>query len=48
MNTLLAQYENAKLRATQLMQKGNLTGYFQTLVEINEYKKQLQLLSFAN
>lgn len=48
MNTLLEQYEAAKLRAKTLMAKGNLTGYFQTLVEINDYKKQLQLLSFAN
>jgi len=30
------------------MQKGNLTGYFKTLIEVDEYKKQLQLLSFAN
>ena len=48
MNTLLEQYENAKLRAKILMQKGNLAGYFQTLVEVNAYKKQIQLLSYAN
>jgi len=47
MNTL-EQYKNAKKRAKALMQKGNLTGYFKTLIEVNEYKKQLQLLSFAN
>ncbi len=48
MKTLIEQYENAKLRAKAFMQKGNLNAYFQTLVEVNEYKQQIQLLSFAN
>ncbi|MDT0554228.1 hypothetical protein [Urechidicola vernalis] len=39
MKELIKQYENAKSRSKDFMKKGNLSAYFETLVEMNNYKK---------
>lgn len=39
MNELIRQYENAKIRSKVFMQKGQLHSYFDTLVEMNNYKR---------
>lgn len=41
MKELLKQYETAKSKALDFMKKGQLNAYFNALVEMNTYKKQL-------
>ncbi len=39
MNELKKQYDKAKTRSKQFMQNGQLHAYFNTLVEMNNYKR---------
>lgn len=41
MKELLKKYETAKKQALNFMQKGQLTAYFNALIEMNTYKNQL-------
>jgi len=45
MNELIKQYETAKKQALNFMNKGQLNAYFNALVEMNNYKKLLLLVS---
>jgi len=42
MNDLILKYENTKLKAKHFMQKGQISDYFNTLIEL---KRQRQLLT---
>lgn len=44
MKELIKQYETAKKKALQFMQNGQLHAYFDALIEMNNYKKQLMLI----
>lgn len=44
MKELLKQYETAKNKALDFMQKGQLNAYFNVLIEMSLYKKQLKTL----
>jgi len=39
---LRKKYQQAKRKAKQLMQNGNIQGYVQALFELNQYKSQLR------
>ena len=39
MNNLFTEYQNAKLRSKEFMKNGQLHRYFETLIEMNNYKK---------
>ena len=41
MKELIRQYENAKKRSKVFMKNGQLHSYFDTLVEMNNYKKMM-------
>ena len=41
MKELIKQYENAKNRSKVFMKKGQLHSYFDTLIEMNNYKKMM-------
>lgn len=41
MKELIKQYETAKKKALQFMQKGQINKYFDALVEMNHYKKMI-------
>ncbi|WP_372794770.1 hypothetical protein [Lutibacter sp.] len=41
MKELIKQYETAKNKALQFMQKGQINNYFDALVEMNRYKKMI-------
>ena len=41
MKELIKQYETAKNKALQFMQKGQINNYFNALVEMNRYKKMI-------
>jgi hypothetical protein len=41
MKELIKQYETAKNKALQFMQKGQINNYFNALVEMNHYKKMI-------
>lgn len=41
MKELIKQYETAKNKALQFMQKGQINSYFNALVEMNHYKKMI-------
>jgi len=47
MKELIKQYENAKKRSLEFMKKGQLNAYFNTLLEINKYKR-LMLVVISN
>ncbi|MBT8318234.1 MAG: hypothetical protein HKP59_11480 [Lutibacter sp.] len=41
MKELIKQYETAKKKAIQFMQKGQINNYFDALLEMNHYKKMI-------
>lgn len=41
MKELISQYETAKSKALNFMQNGQLTAYFDALIEMNYYKRLL-------
>ena len=41
MKELIKQYENAKKKSKVFMKNGQLNSYFDTLVEMNNYKKMM-------
>lgn len=41
MKELIKQYETTKMKALQFMQKGQISNYFDALVEMNNYKKMI-------
>lgn len=41
MKELIRQYENAKKRSKVFMKNGQLHSYFDTLIEMNNYKKMM-------
>jgi len=43
MKELIKQYETAKKKALQFMQKGQINNYFEALVEMNNYKKMISV-----
>ena len=47
MKELIKQYENAKMRSLEFMKRGQLSAYFDTLLEVNKYKR-LMLVVVAN
>lgn len=47
MKDIKSQYELAKYKAKQLMQKGQISAYLQQLSEINQYKS-LMITMTAN
>ena len=47
MKELIKQYENAKKRSLEFMKNGQLNAYFNTLLEMNKYKR-LMLVVVAN
>jgi len=47
MNPLTKQYETAKKKATLFMKNGQITAYFEALLEMNKYKR-LMLAVVAN
>lgn len=47
MKELIKQYENAKKRSLVFMKKGQLSAYFDTLLEMNNYKR-LMVIVVAN
>jgi len=47
MNSLTTQYEIAKRNSIEFMKKGQITAYFQALLEMNKYKR-LMLAVVAN
>jgi len=44
MQELKKQYETAKNKALNFMRNGQLNSYFEALIEMNYYKKQLILV----
>ena len=48
MKELIKQYEQAKKRALNFMQKGQLHAYVDALVEMNRYKKLMTTVVQAN
>ncbi|NLP57771.1 hypothetical protein [Lutibacter sp. B1] len=44
MKELIKQYETAKKKSLKFMQNGQLHAYFDALIEMNYYKKQMQLV----
>lgn len=44
MKELAKQYEAAKRRALNFMSNGQLHAYFDALIEMNNYKKQMILI----
>ena len=47
MKELIKKYENAKKRSIEFMKNGQLTAYFETLLEMNRYKR-LMMAVVAN
>lgn len=47
MKELIRKYEAAKQKATNFMQAGKLHAYFEALVEMNNYKNQLNLIRIS-
>lgn len=47
MKELIKQYENAKKRSLEFVKKGQLNAYFNTLLEMNKYKR-LMLVVVSN
>ena len=45
MKELIKQYETAKKKALILMKKGQLNAYFNALIEMNNYKKLMLIVS---
>ncbi len=45
MKELIKQYETAKKKALNFMEKGQLNAYFDALVEMNNYKKLMVTIS---
>jgi hypothetical protein len=41
MNDLNFKYENAKLNAIEFMKTGQISAYFNSLLEMNKYKRLL-------
>jgi hypothetical protein len=41
MNNLTNQYENAKQNSFEFMQTGQISAYFNALIEMNKYKRLL-------
>lgn len=41
MDDLIQKYETAKSKSIQYMQKGEISAYFNSLLEVNQYKKVL-------
>ena len=47
MNTLSSQYETAKNDSIEFMKNGQISAYFNTLLEMNKYKR-LMIAVIAN
>ena len=47
MNTLSSQYETAKNDSIEFMKKGQISAYFNALLEMNKYKR-LMIAVIAN
>ncbi len=45
MKELIKQYDLAKKKALNFMQKGQLNAYFDALIEMNNYKKLMLTVS---
>ena len=45
MKELIKQYETAKTKALNFMNKGQLNAYFDALIEMNHYKKLMIAVS---
>lgn len=48
MKELINQYENSKTRSKAFMKSGQLHRYFETLVEMNNYKRLMVAAVIAN
>jgi hypothetical protein len=47
MNTFSAQYETAKNNSMEIMKNGQISAYFEALLEMNKYKR-LMIAVIAN
>jgi len=44
MKNVLQQYETARNNSIEFMQKGQISAYFDALLEMNEYKKLMNAI----